>query len=170
MKVALGYAFTEIPIEGLRRKGFRLDWIEPSPHPSFRSAICFLRFLNGESTAFEIREILDEREYIRWSGEEKFEPKWIESSETQLKIENPNTTDILVRSWSQGQELSNEADLFFRIRKKFTLYALELNCRSFDVFAKLADPDAIWNWQGRRCGLIHLGPNCFDLLVTELIP
>ena len=63
-------------------------------------------------------------------------------------------------------DISNE-DLrtYLQIRKSFDFWAVCLECQNFLIFEKLARPDRVFEDRGRKIGLIHLGPNCFDFFV-----
>src|SRR3989344_4954029 len=45
--------------------------------------------------------------------------------------------------------------------------ALELRCRDLNEFTRIANPDHLFKFREQSAALIHLGPSCFDLLVTE---
>lgn len=164
MKIFTGFSFTEEPISHLKERGFSFQTDMRKQKNGYQSF--FATFKN--QSAFEIREILEEEEYLKFSAIKSFKPLSL-TSETEMPfVAHANTVSELKQCVTADSipELG-EMKKYFQIRKTSPLWALWLECGDFSTFTKYARPDQVFEWDGQQTALIHLGPNCFDLLVTQ---
>ncbi len=167
MKIFTGFAFTEEPITHLKDRGFSFYVDKKNMIHGYQSFFAILK----NDFGFEIRKIIEEQEYLKFIATDSFKPL-----EAIQDIENPfrqhaNTVSQFKASIS-ATSLSSLPDLgpmkiYFQIRKASDLWALWIECDDFSVFTRVAKPDQIFDWNGQKTALIHLAPNCFDLLVTQ---
>lgn len=163
MNAFVGFVFTETPLVDLEHRGFSFRRDESSMPLGFRS----FRFAFGDGTQFEIREILDERLYLKTFQVEHFEPFVGPSDGPAPVVDSANTVEGFCHLINSQSIEPSELRTFLEIRKVFPIWALWLRCRDFAKFCQVARPDRIFQWKGRSMALIHLGPNCFDLLVSS---
>lgn len=159
MNCYLGYIFTEGPIIDLESRGFVLQKDNSNLQHGFRSFFLAL----GDSECIELREILDEDIYLR-----KYQLKYFEP--TRLNMES---RDLLMSDFEfhkaiyKGDINSPDLSRYFAIRKEFPLWAIFVKNRNYDEFKKNVRADKIINDFGSEALLVHLGPNCFDIIVQK---
>jgi hypothetical protein len=170
MKTAVGFIFTESPIIDLTRRGFLFHRHEETLERGYKYFLCPLNGPQGESFAFELREVLDEEAYMasRASEDDKNFLPFIYEAPVQVPCMHlPNSVsrikDTLKRDDIEPKDLRD----FLQYRKFGSLVVLWMACRDLTSFSEMAQPDRSFTWDNHMAKLISMGPNCFDLLVTE---
>ena len=170
MKRAVGFDFTEGFVKNLKSRGFTCFALTESVTDGFQSYFFPLKDPQGEFDGFEIHVIYEEEKYLSAMKLECFHPF--------IKTVNPNLTEAThlntVESFqaivSPDDLVSSELRTFLQLRKNFPVAALELRCRNLSEFSQIATPQLLFKVRGENAALIHLGPSCFDLLITEAKP
>ncbi len=166
MKTFTGYIFTENPIHNLNSRGLAFQKIDRQ-----QDLGCNLFLMSLENNALiEIREIIDEKLFLEKTKAHHFEPQIeIASDDLASKIKGA-TRPAFEFEWKDSIEKSMplDADIYeyFLLRKEFPFWAIVLKTSQFEDLKKIARPDKVFNWKGQEALLIHLGPNCFDMLVV----
>lgn len=165
MKIFTGYAFTEEPILHLKEKGFVFHKIENTEKHGYQSYVA--AFAND--VGFEIREILEEEEYLKFNPVKSFKPTQT-TQNIQIPVQKHLNTVISFLGLVDTETTTNYNEItnYFKIRKASNLWALRLECQNFKLFNDVSKPDRTFDLNGQTAALIHLGPNCFDLLVTQV--
>jgi hypothetical protein len=161
----IGFAFTEEPILRLKQKGFTLFEKENTKKNGYKS---FSAIFSNQSS-FEVREIIEEQDYLKFHSVESFKPLVATEQISEPFRGHANSVTKfrqLVDSTSVPED--REIHLYFKLRKATPLWALWLECDNFTAFNELAKPDHLFDFDGKKAALIHLGPNCFDLLITQV--
>jgi len=171
MKRAIGIDFTEHTVRVLREKGFSPVELPRDEAKGYRGYLFPLADSEGGADGFEIHVIVDEEAYLKWTGHEHFFPYFRSdasvASARDPKFEHANKAAVLLGPAdlrALGNEELREA---LELRKQFPLQALHLACRDLEHFVETAHPLHIYSTRGGDVALIHLGPSCFDLLVSE---
>lgn len=162
MKVALGFAVTDEPIHYLEQKGF--SFVRRFENDDFHAYT--ISFLDGQG--FEIRQIANEDDYLQNQKAKNFEPfeTEIEFDLSKNSSHQKNTVSRYIKALNESDDLPEKVKTYLRIRKRFDLWAIWLQCEDPKLFEQLAKPDLVFDWNGRPAMLIHLGPSCYDLIVT----
>lgn len=170
MELAVGYVFTPSLIADLSRRGFVFEQLNSIP--GCHRFVCFLDSSNGTLGGFELREVVDEDLYFQGRQVRDFHPFLFVDPDLGGLNPRPSkeqkNSAFRIRSVMLLNELpAGELRQFLKIRKNFMLCALWLECGEWEPFLERAKPDKIFTHEKRQCSLIHLGPSCFDLVVTE---
>jgi len=124
------------------------------------------------SVVLELRQVIDEELYVKFSPLKGWKPFFYSAAENpqfSLPAEgHPNS----VTSW-RGVLESNDTEPgelrdFLAIRKEFPLWAIDLSCQSVESFKTLARPEFHFLYRNQNVDLIHLGPNCYDLVISDV--
>ncbi len=168
MQKAVGFSFTDSPVENLRHQGFLFHQEDQTRENGYISFTCYLDENSSSLQGFEIREILEEAKYLEKHDIKSFQP-FLESIEKTLVSQScPNTVSMVQQILLESDISNPELKLYLQSRKRSRILALWLRCQNLAAFEKLSQPDEIFEWNGARAALIHLGPNCFDILVTQI--
>ncbi len=163
MNSFIGYIFTDGPAQELNDRGFAFIQDDTGLSQGYRS----FQMTFADFSTIEIREIIDERTYLDIFKINHFEPLAGLVTFSIGPIENENTVyNFQAQVRSQDLEAC-ELRSYLEIRKEFPLWAVWLRCRDFKKFCQVAKPDRLFQWKGREIGLIHMGPNCFDFIISE---
>jgi hypothetical protein len=164
VKNYVGFVFTDAPLKDLVERGFAFQQVELGADKGYRSFVC--RFPNA--TQFELREILDEQSYLASFRVDHFQPFIEELALPAVQAsQNENSVSEILGNLSSLNLNSGELRSYLDIRKSFPLWAVEMKCEDFSLFCQRARPDRIFHSEGRSLALIHLGPNCFDLIIRS---
>lgn len=163
MNTFTGFIFTKWPLEDLHERGFRF---QAGPH-SLEDGYLTFSVLFPDQSSFQIREVLEEQLYKKANQIERFEPSLLPLSIAVDPLSQSNS--LLGVKEAIGENHFEDCDLmtYLKIRKPFPLWALWMECENFEQFCKVAKPDRIFTWKGQEVALVHLGPNCFDFIVTQ---
>lgn len=167
MTIAVGFAVTQEPILSLLHRGFALEQYQVPINHGYHRFVCPIGPSNTGLIGFEIREVLDEVAYLKAQPEHKLAPFLHIDSAAYPSATNPNSVTKIESQLGPEDFSEHEISLFFRIRKTHIPWALWLRCQDLKIFEAAAKPDRIFKWKNRQAAVIHLGPNCFDLVVTE---
>lgn len=164
MKRAIGIDFTEHTVRVLREKGFSPLALPQDESKGFRGY--FFAFESGGG--FEIHVIEDEEAYLKWSRLKHFFPYFQDGAPaSEAKCEHANGVKALLGAVDLGALGNEELREALELRKQFPLRALHLVCSDLKKFIEIAHPLHIYSTRAGDVALIHLGPSCFDLLVSE---
>lgn len=163
MKQVIGFLFTESFLRDFANRGFTV--IE-EPSPSGEGFRVFTIPLEGQ-IQFSFHVIFDEEAYRRRYRIDHFFPftKEVEGS-PQAAIQE-NTVSAVHEVLTKESCKENPWLGYFSIRKPGQIWALHLKCKDLKEFCRIAKPDRMGTWDANLAALIHLGPTCFDLIVTE---
>lgn len=157
MKIAIGYSFTEGPVENLHKRGFHLENGQAHfPTPSQEGLV-----------GFEVHVVLDETERPVQKSEHPFWPRLDTIEEISIKAPHKNGVEKIKQALFLENIESRDLRVLWETRKFGSLVALWLTCRNLEDFQKIAHPDREIQWQGKKAFLIEMGPNCFDFVITE---
>ena len=163
LNIPCGYVFSEQPFTFLKECGFNLT-TEDLPKQGCRRAFISLQDTNSKPTGLVFYEILDERLFHFENSKPHF------SSENILypgKPHHENSAFSLIDIVDSSHPLSEPWMPYLTIRKYPGLLAVILACDNFAKARSLADFHKEFTFQGKNYGVIHLGPNCFDIILTE---
>jgi hypothetical protein len=166
MGIYINYIFTSEPLRELKARGFFVHNLPPIESEGYiPSQIIFT-----DETIYELREILDEELYLKKFKIQRFEPRATEktSFHSVKFVNHPNGIESLVPQEENKAilENSNVRD-YLKWRKPSPLKALTFSCKNLDHFKEVAHPEKQFQIDQETYLLIHLGPNCIDLLVRE---
>jgi hypothetical protein len=171
MKRAIGIDFTDYTVRILREKGFSLLEVPENSSNGFRRFICPLARSVAGLEGFEIHVVEDEVAYLKFAHLDHFYP-YVRGTDKAASVATDVAThansveafvEIVDFEGIENPELREALEL----RKQFQIGALHLRCREFKKFVEAARPQRICKLGDREVALIHLGPSCFDLLVSE---
>ncbi len=167
MKRAIGIDFTDYTVRTLREKGFSLLEVPESTANGFRRFLCPLARSVAGFEGFEIHVIEDEVAYLKFAHLEHFFPYVRGTDKPEPATTHANSVEAFVEI-VETESLENlELREALELRKQFQVGALHLRCREFAKFVQAAQPKRTYTLNGQEVALIHLGPSCFDLLVSE---
>lgn len=160
--IYIGYAFTAEPVINLSKRGFAFH-LNPKIQGCKDQLVIFNDF-----KGFSIREVVDEGEYFKLNSVKNFNPVVISNNPEGIFIEHSNTASQILKHLTEQNLESGDLKSYLAIRKRFEIWALHLGCIDFRKFVEVAKPDRIFSLNNNDAALIHLGPNCFDLVVTSI--
>jgi hypothetical protein len=169
MKRAVGIDFTEAMVRELQDRGFRFLEVGDSSAHGFRKCLFPLRDSRGLFDGFEIHIVAEELDYLAFQKIAHFFPFVDSNAETFDRPfkGHPNSVEGFRRLLTADQIDNQSVREYLQIRKSFPIFALELSCRDWGAFLEFGKPDRVFKLHEQEAGLIHLGPCCFDIIVTE---
>ncbi len=165
MKFYVGYAFTEEPIHQLRQYGFDFFSADLSESHGYREFNCVLE----NNKTLQIREILDEDIYLKKFNIEHFTPFEINLDILLPISKNSNGVYACLGMDEKNldPEILHDVLSCLKLRKPFALKFVSLITNNFSLFEKQGQSDRIFESSKKKAALLHLGPSCYDFVVTE---
>lgn len=166
VKTVVGYSFTDKPIQRLRQAGFSLIQNDHTLNKGYREFVIPLADSLGLGMSLEIREVLDEELYFAFQKKREFVPFVSERQDQFSKTEHLNKSICINAIYDQNLP-DSDLKSFLKIRKIHPIRLVIIKCKEdfFKQNPNLADQSFKWNH--KEAALIHLGQNCYDLLMIS---
>lgn len=159
----VGFAFTEWPIHNLQERGFQFHKDQRGLEQGYGSFTAVLPDLSS----FQIRQVHNEESYTAFHHNEHFAPLILEEDFSLNPLKQDNSV-LGIRGFLNSSQMKPcELRTYLEVRKPFPISALWLKCLDIELFQQRARPDRVFQFEGQKAALIHLGPNCFDLLISQ---
>ena len=156
MKIAVGFSFTSGPLDNLKKRGFL-----------FNDSSAFFKPQSGHDLiGFKIQFVEDESQFPIEYQKHPFWPR-LEEVENQSPGQHPNSLFTIKSTIQIDQITDPELKAYWKTRKFSPFIGLWLYCSNTEQFKKMANPDKTLNINQEKVYLIEMGPNCFDILVSE---
>lgn len=166
MGTYINYIFTQEPIKELSDRGFMIQSIDRSEDEGYIS----WQIIFQNDVVYELREILDEDIYLQKYKIKRFEPRFVSEKPllTFPAVTHPNGILGLVDP-SENARVLEEGPLrdYLKWRKPSLLKGLTFECRDLNYLNQVAHPEKKFSINEGSYSLIHLGPNCIDLIVRQ---
>lgn len=173
MNRAVGIDFTETSVRLLHDRGFSSIQLKSertskdTTDDIFKAHYFPLRDLNAGFDGFEIHVVGEELDYLRIQKQTHFYPFKKQVQPEAPTVSHKNSVESFVSMIMLDELEPSELRDYLQLRKSFPLAALHLKCRDFKEFALKAAPDRYFKLGQKQVALIHMGPSCFDLIVSE---
>lgn len=168
MKRAIGIDVTDHTVRVLREKGFSAIELPRDEARGYRGFFFPFALADGErGEGFEIHVVEDEEAYVKWAGLKHFFPYFREMPAVDASSDHANTAEVLLGAADLSALESSQLQEAMDLRKQFPLQALHLLCGNLQEFVAKAHPLHVYSTRMGETALIHLGPSCFDLLVSQ---
>jgi hypothetical protein len=167
----VGYAFTETPLIELKSLGLDPLSQETFDPDIFVGHVFRFRDTHGFLQEFEIRQIKDEQAYLTQTKKKNFHPFFVEA---EPRSDVPLGFSSLY-SWHGPLTASStafpELVTYLKVRKSTEELALILKRNeTYDTLTEykqgLQDYTQNLLMDGQQLQLLHLGPSCFDIILT----
>lgn len=172
MNSLVSYTFTHGFIQQLSSLGFTLitnDLIKERGYIQylipFSSEFTYIQSKDCHFSCLEFREIHDEVLYLSNQKHKDFSP-FFSTPRLQIKdVDHPNSSTEIISLLDEAMPES-ELQLFLKIRKKYPLWAVVIQCEQLNSFKNSTITSHSFNWNTKQALLLHLGPSSLDLIMV----
>lgn len=175
IKIPQAYFYSDQPLNYLKDSGFSVQ-VEDHPDQGCRIARIPLKTSEGQVSGLKFITILDEDLFINKNFSSKradrsqiqIDPHLDEDDVALMKDQNHDNTATQLLNIVDLESLSNEpwAD-FLVLRKNPGLAAVVLACSDYEKAKSFGKFHKEFVFESRKYGIIHLGSNSFDILITQ---
>lgn len=168
MKRVVGIDFTTSSVSLLGDAGFTLRLNkETAARGGFHEYVCRLSDTNNQFDGFALHVVQDEDVYLDYQQLEHFAPFISTHGAATPLVDHRNSVFQFSRALFFDDFKGSDLQTYFGLRKSFSLCAIELRCKSLEVFRSHATDAKTVRWQNQDTALLHLPPSSMDLLVLE---
>lgn len=176
-KIARSYVFSDQAFSYLQDFGFRLS-IENCNEFGCRRGLLYLQDAHSQVMVLEFIEVLDEDLFLSPSSKKKFgfesfrknewSPFLFDDEVPEVKASDLDANRVFkLREVIESSSMDGHPwQSYLSLAKRPGLVAVVVECPSLETVKAQRDFQREFTFQSRPYGLIHMGPNSFDLLVT----